>query len=132
MGAGAVVPIFEPRSWLNPDFRPEWWNDGSIGRFAVSTDRGRFDRHHHDAHEAWLISEGKAKIFFEGAEHYVQAGDIVVTQAGDVHDVVEVYETLRGFFIELAPPAGRSTGHLDTVAHDVPALPVPHDFPDRP
>ncbi|MCU1421212.1 MAG: Cupin 2 conserved barrel domain protein [Microbacteriaceae bacterium] len=126
------MPIFEPGSWVNPDSSPDWWSDGSIGRFAVPTEGGRFERHHHDAHEVWLVSEGRAKILLEGGEHYVQGGDIVVTQAGDVHDVVEVYETLRGFFIELPPPGGGRPGHLDPVAHDVPALPVPHDFPVRP
>ena len=126
------MPIFAPGSWVNPDSAPDWWHDGSIGRFAVPIEGGRFERHHHDAHEVWFVSEGRAKIFVEGAEHYVQGGDIVVTQAGDVHDVVEVYETLRGFFIELAPPGGGRTGHLDPVAHDVPALPAPPDFPVRP
>ena len=39
------------------------------------------------------------------------AGDIVLTQAGDSHDVVEVYEDLRGFFVETGHPRvdGRGT-----------------------
>ena len=43
---------------------------------------------------------------------HVQAGDIVLTRAGDDHDVLEVYEDLRGFFTETGHPAGGRTGHL--------------------
>lgn len=125
------MPIIEPGSWLNPDTRPSWCEIGSIGRFAVPVEGGRFERHHHDDHEVWMIWEGKGKIFIEGGERYVQAGDIVLTQAGDVHDIVEVYETLRGFFMESGLPAGGRIGHLDGVAHDVPGLPLPADFPTR-
>lgn len=125
------MPVIEPGSWLNPDSRPEWCEIGSIGRFTVSTDGGRFERHHHDDHEIWMIFEGKAKILVDGGERYVQAGDIVLTQAGDVHDIVEVYETVRGFFTETGLPQGGRVGHLDGVAHDVPALPLPSDFPVR-
>lgn len=125
------MPVIEPGSWLNPDNRPEWCGIGSIGRFTVSTDGGRFERHHHAVHEVWMIFEGKGKIFTDGAERYVQAGDIVLTQAGDTHDIVEVYETIRGFFTETGLPASGRIGHLDAVAHDVPALPLPADFPAR-
>ncbi|MGX5682693.1 AraC family ligand binding domain-containing protein [Schumannella luteola] len=125
------MPVFEPGTWLNPDTRPDWCEIGSIGRFAVPLEGGRFERHHHDDHEVWLIWEGKAKILVDGEERYVQAGDIVLTQAGDIHDIVEVYETVRGFFLESGHPAGGRIGHLDGVAHDVPGLPVPADFPVR-
>ena len=95
-----------------------------------------FTRHHHDDHELWFIAEGKAKVLTDQAEHYVQAGDIVLTQAGDSHDVVEVYEDLRGFFVETGHPGGGRAGHLhacdaDAVGHDVPAFAVPSDFPAR-
>ena len=130
------MPIIEPGNWLNPDNRPEWAEIATIGRFAVAPEGGRFDRHFHDDHEVWFIWEGKGKVFLEGAERYVQAGDIVLTRAGDTHDIVEVYETLRGFFTETGHPAGGRTGHLhasddDTAGHDVPALPLPADFPAR-
>ena len=125
------MPIIPPGNWLNPETRPDWCEIGSIGRFTVATEGGRFERHHHDDHEVWMFSEGRGKIFLEGAEHYVQGGDIVLTQAGDIHDIVEVYETLRGFFIETGLPQGGRIGHLDGEAHDVPALPLPADFPLR-
>lgn len=125
------MPVIQPGSWLNPENRPPWCEIGSVGRFVVPTEGGRFERHRHDDHEVWLISEGKGKIFVDGHDCYVQAGDIVLTRARDVHDVVEVYETLRGFFVESGHPAGGRIGHLDGVPHDVPALPLPADFPER-
>ena len=126
-----MAPVYEPGSWLSPDDRPAWSAFSSAGRFTVPVEGGTFDRHHHDEDELWFIHAGKARILVDGGERYVQAGDIVLTQAGDIHDVVEVYETLRGFFTETGlPPRGRP-GHLDGVAHDVPGLPLPEDFPAR-
>ncbi|GAA3768154.1 hypothetical protein GCM10022225_63320 [Plantactinospora mayteni] len=128
------MPVYQPGQWLNPTDRPDWCDIAGAGRFAVPTENGRFDRHYHDDHEIWFIGEGKAKILVDGAERYVQAGDIVLIRAGDVHDVVEVYQTLRGFFVESGLPLGGRTGHLhlteaDAKGHPVPARPVPADFP---
>ena len=110
------MPVLPPGAWLNPDSRPPWCEVTAAGRFAVPRDGG------------WLITDG--------AEHYVQTGDIVLTQAGDSHDVVEVYEHLRGFFVETGHPAGGGAGHLhasdaDAEGHPVPAFAVPSDFPVR-
>ncbi len=67
----------------------------------------------------------------DGELRYVQAGDIVFTSAGDFRDIVEVYEPVRGFFTEGPVPEGGRAGHLDAEPHDVPALPLPDDFPVR-
>ena len=125
------MPVIEPGSWLNPENRPEWAAFSSAGRFAIPLEGGRFERHRHDEEELWFIIEGKGKILVDGAERYVQSGDIVLTQRGDTHDFVEVYEAVRGFFTEAGLQEGGRSGHIDGVAHDVPALPVPADFPLR-
>lgn len=131
------MPVIPPGSWLNPADRPEWAAQiATIGRFAIPVDGGRFDRHFHDDHEVWMLWEGRAKIFIEGRERYVQAGDIILTEAGDTHDFVEVYETVRGFFTETGHPSGGRVGHLhhseaDAAGHAVPASPLPADFPER-
>lgn len=130
------MPIYGPGRWVNPADRPDWCDIAGAGRFAVSVEDGRFTRHFHDDQEIWFIGQGKAKILVDGGEHYVQAGDIVLTQPGDVHDVLEVYETLRGFFVETGHPAVGQTGHryldeTDAAGHPVPAVSLPADFGQR-
>jgi len=131
------VPVFDLTSgWVNPDCRPAWLGVTAIGRFALPAKGARFDRHHHDDHELWLIVRGKAKVVTEQSEHYVQAGDVVMTQAGDAHDIVEIYEELEGFFVETGHPPGGRPGHLydtddERLGHDVRWRPLPSDFPVR-
>ncbi|MFI5913205.1 cupin domain-containing protein [Dactylosporangium sp. NPDC051541] len=130
------MPVFPPGRWLNPADRPEWCEVAGAGRFAVPVAGGRFERHHHDDHELWFIAGGKARVLVDGDEHYVQTGDMVLTQAGDTHDVLAVYEDLHGFFVQTGFPTGGRFGHLyrdpaDAEGHAVPAGPVPEDFPNR-
>lgn len=114
--------------------RPAWSGVTSAGIFWVARDGGRFDCHYHDCNEYWLVYKGKARVCTEGQEFYVKKGDIVCTKAGDEHDVVEVYEDLEAFWFEDETPEGGRVGHLHrddekAKGHDVPALPVPSDFP---
>jgi quercetin dioxygenase-like cupin family protein len=119
--------------WINPETRPDWLEVVAVGRFRVAAG-GRFDRHFHDDHELWIITEGKAKISSEGMEHFAQAGDLVMTPAQQIHDIVEVYEELAGFFIETGHPPGGRAGHQyekdeDRAGHVVPGRPLPAEFP---
>ncbi|MER7273888.1 AraC family ligand binding domain-containing protein [Dactylosporangium sp. NPDC000244] len=127
------MPIYTPSEWLNDATRPSAASFGSAGRFAVPLHGGRFDRHFHDTSELWFVAEGRAKILVDGAERYVQSGDIVLTLPADEHDFIEVYETVRGFFVE---SAGGRGGHRHTdpglaAGHDVLTRPLPGDFPAR-
>lgn len=130
------MPVFVPGTWLNPESRPDGCGISTAGRFAVPVEGGRFDRHFHEDDELWFFTEGKGRILTDGQLQYVQAGDIVLTSAGEEHDIVEVYETLRGFFTETGVPTPTKVGHLHSseeaaAGHEVPALPVPADFPVR-
>ena len=114
--------------------RPEWCQVTSAGIFRVPAEGGRFDCHYHDFPEYWLIYKGKAKVMSEGKEYYVKAGDIVCTNAGVEHAVLEVYEALEGFWFEEPCPEGGRTGHLHRDPEKakgflVPAKPLPPDFP---
>lgn len=114
--------------------RPDWCTVTSAGVFRVPFEGGRFDRHHHDFPEYWLVFRGRAKVMSEGQCFYVKPGDIVCTNTGDEHDVLEVYEDLEAFWFEEPCPPGGREGHLhrDPQAaswHDVPGLPQPPDFP---
>lgn len=115
--------------------RPEWSGVTGAGIFRIPTVGGRMDCHYHDCNEYWLIFKGKAKVLSEGIEYYVKPGDILCTAAGEEHDILEVYEDLEAFWFEDATPEGGRIGHLHKTeekgkGHDVPALPVPADFPD--
>ncbi len=131
-----MTPVFDlTTNWINPETRPDWLEVVAVGRFRVAAG-GRFDRHFHDDHELWIITEGRAKISSEGAEYFVQAGDLVMTPAREVHDVLEVYEELAGFFIETGHPPGGRVGHQyendeDRAGHVVPGPPLPARFPVR-
>jgi len=114
--------------------RPAWCQVTSAGIFRVARDGGRFDCHYHDFNEYWLVFGGKAKVRSEGREYYVKPGDIVCTQAGEEHDVLEVYEDLAAFWFEDPCPEGGREGHLHRSpekanGHPVAALPIPPDFP---
>ena len=115
--------------------RPAWSGVTSAGIFWLPTDGGRFDCHYHDCNEYWLVYRGKAKVRTEGREFYVKKGDIVCTKAGDEHDILEIYEDLEAFWFEDETPEGGRVGHLHrdeekAKGHEVPALPLPSDFPD--
>ena len=118
---------------LSRDNRPDWCQVTSAGIFRVPRRGGRFDCHYHDFNEYWLIFQGKAKVRSEGREYYVRPGDIVCTQAGEEHDVIEVYEDLSAFWFEDPCPPGGREGHLHrdpekAKGHPVAGLPVPEDF----
>ncbi len=84
----------------------------------------------------WLVHRGRAKVLTDGVPLYIQAGDVVITQAGDPHDILEVYQELEGFFVETGyPPGGRAGyqynfGH-ERLGHVVECAPLPADFPSR-
>jgi len=118
---------------LAPDNRPSWCQVSGIGAFRIRPG-ATFDPHHHDHPEYWLIYEGKGKVSVAGETYYVQAGDVVCTPTGAVHDLLEIYEEIEGFYVEEPlPPDGR-LGHLhrpeqDPPEHAVPLVPLPQDFP---
>ena len=114
--------------------RPRWSRVTSAGIFTVPAKGGRFDCHYHDCNEYWLIFKGRAKVMSEGKRCYVGPGDIVCTKAGDEHDILEVYESLEGYWFEDATAKGGKVGHLhrdplSAKGHAVPHKPLPKGFP---
>ena len=121
---------------LGPENRPDWCLTPRAGYFQLAREGGEHDCHYHEYNELYLICRGKAKLWIDGGEYYVRAGDIVCIKAGDEHDILEVYgdEGLELFWLyEPSAPGGRF-GHLHRSAakarpHPVPVLPVLPDFP---
>lgn len=85
----------------------------SSGRFVIRADgTARFDRHHHDYTELWLIASGRGTVTLDGTEYEAGTGDIVVTAAGVEHDIVAVVEELTIFWVSFDLPDDGSTEHL--------------------
>lgn len=120
---------------IAPDNRPPWCDAAGIGVFRIRPG-ATFDPHLHDSAEYWLIYEGKAKVSVGGYASYAQAGDVVCTPAGAVHDILEIYEELEAFYLEEPLPPGGRLGHLhrddlDAAGHPIPLVSLPEDFPGR-
>ena len=91
---------------------PDWCRWSAFG-FYTCEDADAVEEHFHDAHEYWLICEGRVLIRTEGQEYEVGPGDVVFTKAGDTHDVVKVLEgPARWFWIEDELHGRRRPGHL--------------------
>jgi mannose-6-phosphate isomerase-like protein (cupin superfamily) len=128
---GYVVSVV--RSHLTPDYRPSGSDVAGLGIFRLGSG-ATFDRHFHDSVEYWLIYAGKAKAAIEDELYYIQAGDVICTPTGLVHDILEIYEPLEGFYLEEGVPPGGRLGHLhrsdeDAAGHPVPLKELPADFP---
>lgn len=128
---GYVVSVV--RSHLTPEYRPSCSDVAGLGIFELASG-ATFDRHFHDSVEYWMIFAGKAKAAIEDEPYYIQAGDVICTPAGSVHDIWEIYEPLEGFYLEEGVPPGGRLGHLhrsdeDAAGHPVPLKELPADFP---
>src|SRR4051794_21807863 len=104
------------------DSERPWWADiGSTGNFRAipETDHepgddaeglvwvmGRFDPHHHEADEYWLIHKGRGRIKMDDSVHEFKAGDIICIERGATHDIVGLYETVEGFWFIPSAAAG--------------------------
>ena len=94
------------------DEAPDWSRFSAFGVFQCE-DAEKFDDHFHDAHEYWLIFQGRAIVQSEGKEYEVGPGDVVFTRMGDYHKVVKVAEApLRGFYVEDELQGKKRRGHL--------------------
>jgi mannose-6-phosphate isomerase-like protein (cupin superfamily) len=96
---------------LSVEDRPSWSDVTSAGVFRVAPE-GRFDLHHHDCDEYWLVFAGRARVTVGSRVADVEPGDIVCTPAGTDHDIVGVYEPLEAFWFEGRTPPGGRVGHL--------------------
>lgn len=108
---------------IEPDNRPAWSDVTSAGMFAVEAN-GRFDRHYHDCDEYWFIARGRAVVEIDRDRFEVEPGDIVCTERGREHDILQVLERLEGFWFEGPTILGGRTGHLHRSAERAAGHPV--------
>lgn len=95
---------------------PAWAKvSGGICAMGCSTrQRGeRAESHFHDAEEFWFPLKGKAKVMTEGKEYVVEQGDVVCTQMGDEHAILEIIEApYTQVWIECNLRGKKRRGHL--------------------
>lgn len=70
------------------------------------------ESHHHDCDEFVFMLEGKMLMRSEGIDYVVVPGDVLVTRMGDEHEILDILENTRYFWVE-GPLRGRKRhGHL--------------------
>lgn len=126
------MPVYGDGEWLGPDARTDGGGVVAAGRFSWGPGPVRFDRHHHDHDELWMVSDGRAVVLIDGEEREVGPGDILLHRAGDDHDLIAVRGLVRGFFVETGHPVGGRAGHRhrtpqDAEGHAVAVLPAAGD-----
>ena len=95
-----------------PAKQPAWLRWSAFGMAEIHH-ASELEPHFHDADEYWLVFGGRARVRSEGVVHELNPGDILVTRAGDEHDLLEITEApLRCFWIEDELTGRRRPGHL--------------------
>ncbi|HPC35383.1 MAG TPA: cupin domain-containing protein [Candidatus Marinimicrobia bacterium] len=125
---------FSDEMWIDPKPSVElfqisgnWSNDrGTCGVFRLEpseqaynygdlTDYDRntvFDNHFHDCDEYWFIVKGQGIAVSERKSYTVQAGDCVITVAGEHHDFPIVHEPILAVWFEGSLKGKKRPGHL--------------------
>lgn len=97
-GPNATAPTGEFTAWGLADFK--------AGHKNVT------ESHYHDCDEFVFMLEGKMLMRSEGTDYTVVPGDVLVTRMGDEHEIPEILEDTRYFWLE-GPLRGRERrGHL--------------------
>ena len=100
------------------DEKPDWlgWSDFGFGTLSSGS---TLEPHFHDAHEFWAVFQGRARVRSEGKEYVIGPGDVLVTQMGDEHEIVEVLEApFKTFWVEQELTGRKRPGHLHSPADD--------------
>lgn len=107
------------RERLTEENHPGGCPASSAGMFVLRADgTARFDRHYHDVDEFWFIAAGTGTVVVGDVAHQVGPGDIVYTAAGFEHDITEVGDELRIFWLSWALPPGATGAHRHRTAAD--------------
>jgi mannose-6-phosphate isomerase-like protein (cupin superfamily) len=85
---------------------PRW---SEISKYGINTLNvgDTVKLHFHDAHEYWVIVEGRGIATSEGLEYELGPGDILQTKAGDEHSLVVTERMVAVYLYGVMPPDGR-------------------------
>ncbi|MGQ9732498.1 MAG: cupin domain-containing protein [Candidatus Zipacnadales bacterium] len=94
---------------------PAWCKvQGGISAMGCSTrQEGSVELHYHDAEEFWFVLRGRARVLTEGDEYFVGPGDVVCTQMGEEHAILEILEApYTQVWVECNLRGQKRRGHL--------------------
>jgi mannose-6-phosphate isomerase-like protein (cupin superfamily) len=85
---------------------PRW---SEISKYGINTLNvgDTVKLHFHDAHEYWVIVEGRGIATSEGLEYELGPGDMLQTKAGDEHSLVVTERMVAVYLYGVMPPDGR-------------------------
>lgn len=107
------------RQRITADNRPDGCSVFSSGQFVIRADgNARFDRHYHDFPEFWMVAGGHGTVLVGDTRHPVGPGDIIYTAPGLEHDILDVREELRVFWLSCDLPNGSDGTHLHRTPND--------------
>jgi mannose-6-phosphate isomerase-like protein (cupin superfamily) len=113
------------RQRITAENRPDNCSVFSAGQFVIRADgTAHFDRHYHDFPEFWMIGSGRGTVLVGDTEYPVGPGDIVYTAPGLVHDILDVTDELRIFWLSCDLPGGSDGAHLHQTPDDARKHPV--------
>jgi len=97
-GPNATTPTDEFTSWGLAEFQ--------AGQKNVT------ESHFHDCDEFVFMLEGKMLMRSEGIDYVVVPGYVLVTRMGDEHEILEILEHTRYFWLEGRLHGQKRQGHL--------------------
>jgi mannose-6-phosphate isomerase-like protein (cupin superfamily) len=97
-GPGAKIPTGEFAGWGLAEFK--------AGQKNIT------EPHHHDCDEFVFMISGKMRIRSEGVDFVLVPGDVLATRMGDDHEILEIIEDTRYFWLEGALRGQKRHGHL--------------------
>jgi len=71
-----------------------------------------FASHYHDCDEWYFIVEGRLTVRSEGVVYEMVKDDVLLTAMGDEHEIIEVFEDTKLFWLEGPLQGQKRRGHL--------------------
>lgn len=97
-GSHATVPTDEFTAWGLAEFK--------AGQKNVT------ESHYHDCDEFVFMLDGKMLMRSEGIDYVIVPGDVLVTRMGDEHEILEILQDTRYFWLEGQLREQKRRGHL--------------------
>jgi len=84
--------------------------------FHAAGEKNPVESHFHDCDEWYFVLEGRMTVRSEGVVYEMGKGDVLFTAMGDEHEILEVQEDVRMFWLEGPLRGEKRPGHLHRAA----------------